>query len=122
MTSISVLAWRKVAPTCLLELEIDWGGAWDQFRGDAPDHSTPTGPLRYSMARVGPFLHPGIDCIVPSIRSVDEPLQPPPGGPPRFDPGWCLPWVRPVAGSSGKTGPTPPVPGWNLATLLGATL
>ncbi|MEB3351799.1 MAG: NAD(+) kinase [Cyanobacteriota bacterium] len=53
----------EVAPTCLLELEID-GEVVDQFRGDGLIISTPTGSTGYSMAAGGPILHPGLEAIV----------------------------------------------------------
>jgi NAD+ kinase len=53
----------EVAPTCLLELEID-GEVVDQYRGDGLIIATPTGSTGYAMAAGGPILHPGIEAIV----------------------------------------------------------
>ena len=53
----------QVAPTCVLELEID-GEVVDQYRGDGLIIATPTGSTGYAMAAGGPILHPGIEGIV----------------------------------------------------------
>ena len=53
----------EVAPTCVLELEID-GEVVDQYRGDGLIISTATGSTGYSMAAGGPILHPGVEAIV----------------------------------------------------------
>jgi NAD+ kinase len=53
----------EVAPTCLLELDID-GEVVDQYRGDGLIIATPTGSTGYAMAASGPIIHPGIEAIV----------------------------------------------------------
>jgi len=54
---------EEVAPTCLLELDID-GEVVDQYRGDGLIIATPTGSTGYAMAASGPIIHPGIEAIV----------------------------------------------------------